>query len=405
LLEAVERAGMRVASLTPTHAALWACASALVPEVNRGSVALVELGAGATEVTIVKDGQIRLVRDLAVGSNSLTESLVSVVVSDGGQTTIDRSRAEALKRRYGVLTETAEGTTEDGVPFFHLSSLMRPVLEHLLTELSRVFSFYRVQMDEAGVSRILLCGGGATLKQLQAYLADGLGMTVEVFNPLVRISERSQPLEPEQVAETGPRLGVAIGLALEHGQGLNLLPVDVRRSRTTAVSRGVWMRAGTWAAAAAAAVYLGLHLISAGLAGRIAQQRRTWQTLAPAYERCLDMAASCRAFDTTVDQMTRLLERQPVWDGALKELGALVPATIELSELTVSAEGPPGKESFSVRLKGTGASAAVAGEGSVARFMETLEHSPFFSEVELVNSMVDPGEASRVGIEIRGRLE
>ena len=283
LIEAVERAGARVASISPNHAALWAGVAALVPDIARGSAALVELGAGKTEVTIVKDGSIRLVRDLAMGSESLTEALVGVVVSEQGQLTIDRSRAETLKRLYGVLTETADGTTEDGVPLFHLSSLMRPVLEQLLTELSRVFSFYKVQMDETGVSRLLLCGGGATLKQLQSYLADGLGMTVEVFNPLVRIGERAQPLEPEQIAEGGPRLGIAVGLALEHGQGLNLLPLDVQRSRATAVNRGIWKRVGMWVAASAAAMYLGLQLSSAGLSGRIAQQRRVWQRLAPSY--------------------------------------------------------------------------------------------------------------------------
>jgi type IV pilus assembly protein PilM len=405
LLETVERAGVRVASVSPTHAALWACASALVPDIGRGSAALVEIGAGQTEVTIAKDGQIRLVRDLAVGSDSLTGSLVGVVVSEHGQTAIDRSRAEALKRRYGVLADAAEGTTEDGVPLFHLSSLMRPVLEHLLTELSRVFSFYRVQMDDAGVSRLLLCGGGATLKQLQSYLADGLGMTVEVFNPLLRLSERSQPLEPEQVAEGGPRLGTAIGLALEHGQGLNLVPVEVQRSRETAVTRIVWARAAAWAGAAAAVVYLGLQLFSAALGGRIAHQREAWGRLAPSYEQGLRTAASAQNLDVTVDQVGRLLERQPVWDGLLKELGTLVPATIELSELTVSAEGPPGRESLSFRMKGTGAAAAVAGEGSIAQFLDAMERSVFFADVQLVRSEMDTADSSRVSVEIQGKLE
>ena len=405
LLETVERAGARVASISPTHAALWACAAALVPDIGRGSVALIEIGAGQTEITIAKDGHLRLVRDLAIGSDSLTEALVGVVNSEQGQTTIDRSRAEALKRRYGVLADAVEGTTEDGVPLFHLSSLMRPVLEHLLIELSRVFSFYTVQMDERGVTRLLLCGGGATLKQLQPYLADGLGMTVEVFNPLVRLSERSEPLEPEQVAEGGPRLGVAIGLALEHGQGLNLVPVEVQRLRETAVARTVWTRSAVWAASAAAVVYLGLQLVSATLGARVAREQEAWVRLAPAYEQSLRTAVSAKSFDATVKQVERLIEHQPVWDGVLKELGALVPATIELSELTVSADGPPGHESLTFRLQGTGSATAVAGAGSVAHWMETLEQSPFFSDVELVGSMLDQSGGSRVSIEIKGKLE
>ena len=56
-------------------------------------------------------------------------------------------------------------------------------------------------------------------------------------------------------------------------------------------------------------------------------------------------------------------------------------------------------------MKGTGTATAVAGEGSVAQFMETLEQSAFFSDVELVGSMMDQNNGSRVSIEIRGKLE
>ena len=404
-IEETERSGARVASLSPTQAALWRCVSALVPDVGQGSVAVVEIGAYATEITLVKDGQIRLVRELAMGSDTMTDALVGMVMSEHGQVVIDRSRADALKRRYGVLTDAADGTTEDGVPLFHLSSLMRPVLEHLLTELSRLFNFYKVQVDEAGVSRMFLCGGGANIKQLQAYLADGLGMTVEIFNPLVRITDQRQPLEPEQIAETGPRLGIAIGLALEHGQGLNLVPAEVRRSRSTVAARGRWMRAAAWAGSAAAALYAGLQLYALALGARIAHEQEAWARVAPAYQQSLRLAASANGLDSTVNQLERLLERQPVWDGFLKELGSLVPSTIELSEFAVAATGAPGQEALTFRLKGTGASTAVTGEGSVGQFMQTLEQSAFFSDVTLVSTAVDPADSSRITVEIQGRLE
>jgi type IV pilus assembly protein PilM len=405
LMESVARAGARVVSIVPTHAALWAAAAALVPDIAKGSVALVEVGAGHTRVTIAKDGHIRLIRDLDVGSDSLTEAMVGMVAAEHGQMSIDRARAESLKRRYGILPDATDGSTEEGVPLFHLSSLMRPVLEHLLTELSRLFSYYRVQMDEAGVSRLLLCGGGAALKDLQPYLADGLGMTVEVFNPLVRIPERAVTLEPELVAEGGPRLGIAIGLALEHGQGLNLVPGETRRMKAAEAHRGAWQKAAQWALAAAAALYLALHALAFWTGSRLEAQRDRWAALSPAYEQSLRLAASAAGLESTVRQVQRLLDRQPAWDGILRELGALVPPTIELNDVAFSAAGPPGREAFAVRLRGTGSATAVAGEGSIAQFMEALEQSPFFSGVDLVSSAINQADGSRVIVEIRARIE
>ena len=230
LLTVVERAGGRVQSLTPTQCAAWRCATALMPDVGRGSVAIVEMGSTTTEVTIAKDGCLCLVRTIEVGSLSLTKALAGVVTCERGEVTIDLSRAESLKRRYGVLTETADGLTDDGVPLLHLASLMRPVLEHLATELGRLFNFYKVEMDEAGVLRVLLCGAGASLKQLQPFLAEALGVTVELLNPLLRIPNQAQRLEPESVAENGPRLVVAAGLAIDHGEGLSVLPTEVRQT-------------------------------------------------------------------------------------------------------------------------------------------------------------------------------
>jgi hypothetical protein len=404
-MQAVERAGARVASITPSHAALWASASALVPDIGRGSVALVEVGASHTEVTIVKDGQIRLVRDLAVGSDSLKDAMVGTVTAEGGPMSIDRERAEHLMRRYGILPDATDGATEDGVPLFHLSSLMRPILEHLLTELSRLFSYHKVQIDEAGVSRLLLCGGGAALNDLQSYLADGLGTTVEVFNPLVRIPERLQALEPEQVAEGGPRLGVAIGLALNHGQGLNVMPEETRRSDRAEADRRAWRSAVTWTAAAALAAYLSLSALAWWTGRRLEAQRDRWASLSPAYAQSLRLATTAANLESTVRQVQRLLDRQPAWDAILKELGALVPSTMELDELSLAVAGLPGRETVTVRLRGTGSAAAVAGEGSIAQFMESLERSRFFAGVDLVSSATDQADTSRVSVEIRARLE
>ena len=403
LVSAVERAAGRVASLSPSACAAWRCVSALVPETTQGSTAVIELGASGTTVTIAKDGHLRLVRHLPVGSDSVTDALVGVVPCEQGEVAIDASKAEALKRRCGVLLGEVEGTTEEGVPLFHLSSLMRSVLEQLLTEISRVFDFYKVQMDEVGIARVFLCGGGANLKQLPRFLAEGLGMTVEVFNPLIRLPERTHAMEPEQVAE-GVRLTGAIGAAMEHGDGLNLLPGG-RQQRAAVPRLQRWRRLLKGVAVAALAGYAGL-LVAAGLVEwQWRRAARQWAELEPAYHRGMATASAAAAFEGAATQAQRFLDQQPLWGGLFKDIGAVIPATVELTELTVSSDARMSSGALRVSLKGKATAVGTAGQGSIAAFMEALEHSVFFRDVKLVNSHMLAEETGQTEFELEGALE
>jgi type IV pilus assembly protein PilM len=397
LIATIERCGVRVASISPTPAALWSCVSSLIPEANHGSVVLVEIGSELTHVAIVKDGQLRVVRDLAIGSASMTQALVGVVASERGEIVIDRSMAESFKRRYGVLTETSEGVTEEGVPLFHIASLMRPVLENLLTEMSRFLDFYKVQMEEEGVSRVLLCGGGATLRSLQPFLADGLGVTVELFNPLLRLTDRVQSLEAEQISEGGPRLAVAVGLALNHGQGLNVLPLAARTAMAAAISRDVVMRIGTRVGTLAMGLYLALMLVAGVIHVQVRGRQNVWAKLEADYRKGLETIASRKTLESAMQQVQYFVDGQPVWAGCLKELGALTPSGVELNEVSVMGD--------QLHIKGRVVSGKASAQGSVSQFVEALEQSIFFKAVGLTSSEMHSGETGKTSFDIQGLLE
>lgn len=403
LISILERSGIKPASLVPVECATWRCVSTLLPETQKGSVVVVELGQDKTTLSVAKDGQLRLVRDVPVGCSTMTEALMGVVTAEQGDVTIDRARAEALTRRYGILSEETQGATDDGVPLFHLASLMRPVLERLLIELSRVFDFYKVQVDEAGVSRVLLCGAGANVKHLQAFLAEGLGVTVEVFNPLVRMEQHTQPFDAERIAEDGPRLAAAIGLALDHGHSLNLLPPRLRAGRWV-LAQGVWLSAAKGLGAAALAVMLVLGVAVAVLQVKIRQQQRTWEQLEPAYRSIVASVTTCQQLARRADEMDRWFQQQPLWEGLLKEMAALLPPVVELDEILVDPEADP-SQAMAVHLKGRVVSAGGTEEGSLAKFVDALERSPFFAQVELASSETHSGEAGQSTFTIDAVLE
>ena len=406
LLAVVERAGVRVMSVSPSPYALWRCASTLAPEARQGSVAVVEMGDSKTQVSIGKDGAIRLVRDLPIGGAVVTEALVGVVASEGGEVTIDRAKAQLLTRRYGVLAQPPEGATEEGVPLFHLSSLMRPVLERLLTELSRVLDFYRVQIDDAGVSRVLLCGGGANLKQLQAFLAEGLGLPVEMLNPLIHIAHDAQPLEPAQLAEFGPRLAVALGAAIDHGQGVNLLRREGHAALPLPVlSRETGLRAAKALAGAALVLYLGLQLVAGVLQWQVRARERLWAQAEPAYTQYLGITASRSTLESVMDRLQRFLDHEPVWDGIFKELSRLMPPALQLEALEVELGSDGSAAAPSIHLKGRAGSGTTTGDGSIAKLIEAMGLSIFFSNVKLVSSELHSSATSRASFDIEATLK
>ncbi len=405
-LELVEQAGGCVMSLTPEPLALWRSVQGLMPEARSGSVAIIEIGAVSTRIAIAHQGRLRLVRDLAIGSATVTEALVGVVTAEQGEVTIDSVKAEALKRRYGVVKDTAEGTTDDGVPLFHLSALMRPVLEQLVTEISRVLDFYRMQLDEAGVGRLLLCGGGANLKQLRAFLADGLGMNAELWNPLLRMPDRVQALEPEQVAENGPRLAVAIGLAIEHGQSFRLMTSkpQPRRVRLPQLSLPPqWPRLAAAAAGIAAGLGLLWMLAVAGLTQlQVQAEERRWVVVEPTFRSWQQAHDAAGAAEAAIARLQQFTDQEPVWDGVLKELGKAMPATVELDELACSQDVSRGR--LRAQLKGR-VTFAGRPERILAQLVEALNRSIFFEGVELASSTIRAAEGQATSFELAGWLE
>ena len=259
-------------------------------------------------------------------------------------------------------------------------------------------------MEEGGVSRVLLCGAGANLKQLQPFLANGLGLTVEIFNPLVRIPERFQPLEPEQIADGGPRLAVAIGVALDHGQGLDLLPHQVQHARFETASRRLWQTAAKGAAAVAFAAYLGLQLTGFVVARQVRGQQRLWAQLQPASTTYLTTTSNVNTLGETCRLMERFLDQQPLWEGLFKELGALVPAAIALDEVSVESDANARSSSPHFRLKGRMTSGDNSGIVGLAKFVEALDQSVFLMGVGLGSSEMH-SETGTTSFTIEGRLE
>jgi cell division protein FtsA len=173
-------------------------------------VALVELGAGVTNVSLFAGGMLVGLKSLPVGGNDITDDIAAAFGTR-------RAAAERLKCFYGSamtsprdnhdMIEIApiaggqEGIEAARITRAQLVSVIRQRLEHLISQVEDALK----QLGFAGPfgRQVVLTGGGAELKGIADYAQGVLGRAVRVGRP-------NMPGLPD--AHSGPAFSTLAGL-------------------------------------------------------------------------------------------------------------------------------------------------------------------------------------------------
>ena len=190
------------AGLTPIVIDIDAFACQNMLEVNYeieegGVVAVVNIGAGTSNINIIQDGKSLFTRDVANGGNQLTEE---------------------IQKRFGVAGEEADaaklGAKIESVDPEELKAVMDEVSNSLSSEIARTIDFFMATNPDSNVSKVYICGGGAMVKGLNKVMSEKLGLPVEVANPFNAISYNKKKFDPDYIESIAPSFGVAVGLAI-----------------------------------------------------------------------------------------------------------------------------------------------------------------------------------------------
>lgn len=105
----------------------------------------------------------------------------------------------------------AHGVTNDADA---VHAILRPILEELAGEVRRSLEYYASRYPDTVVSHVTLIGGGAKLKNIDAFFTQMLGIPTTVSVPTARLTIKAPKLQPGYADANGPTFAVAIGLAL-----------------------------------------------------------------------------------------------------------------------------------------------------------------------------------------------
>lgn len=184
------------------------------------AVALLDVGAVSTDVTIVSDGYFALTRNIPIAGDHFTTAIKAA-------RRIEWEQAEEIK--YGTDMSALLSPDSDSEALA-LARTIQPVLDELLREVRRSINYFHSQVAEGGivlpgspdakqVSKLVLSGGSARLAGLESYMSARLGTQVEIWNIFENPCFQSSGVAPELASTGHPSFALCVGLAVKESAG------------------------------------------------------------------------------------------------------------------------------------------------------------------------------------------
>lgn len=359
-LTLLKKAGIRPDSLVPVAYALQKWVRA-VSNLASETQCLVDIGDRYTELVIFKEGGLLFSRKIPVAGRDFTQALTGVLVSDQGRIQLTSEEAEQIKREVGIPQEGASAMMGDKISSTQILSMLRSPLEQLASEIERCFDYYREESGGEKVDSLLLFGRGTALRGLPQVLSEALGIEVKTGNPLKGLKIQGQVVSPP---DGFTPYAVALGAALSHGKGVNLLPPEIKQEIEQALKRATLQSFAASAVLLLIFLYIGMKIQLGNFQKRIAVAKLELMSMQSELE---GAAAKSLA--------NRELAAEPYWEDVFKELSNVIPADVYLTRL----------EMANGRIVLRGRNASPEKERALSDFILILEKG-IFKDVKLVTT-------------------
>jgi len=157
------------------------------------TIALVDVGATMTTLSVLTDLRIVYAREQVFGGKQLTEE---------------------IQRRYGLTFEEAGlAKRQGGLPDNYVPEVLEPFKESMAQQVNRSLQFFYSSSQIGQVDRIVLAGGCASIEGADEVIAEKTGVDVVIANPFANMSLSSK-VNPQILGNDAPSLMIACGLAM-----------------------------------------------------------------------------------------------------------------------------------------------------------------------------------------------
>lgn len=175
------------------EAAYKLVARQLPADIRNATIAIVDIGATATTLNIIQNGQSIFTRDQNLGGRQLTDE---------------------IQHRYGLSPEDAGRAKKSGeLPDDYATDLLQPFIESLAKQTSRLLQTFFSSTSLQQIDQIILCGGTALLPGLVEIMEQQIGVPALVADPFAEMKTASR-VNTDNLQKDAASLMIACGLAM-----------------------------------------------------------------------------------------------------------------------------------------------------------------------------------------------
>lgn len=196
-VSAIEKAGLEPAIADVDYFALENMFEQNYPEEKGKTIALLNIGARYTTVSILQEGQPLFSGDIGVGGRLYTDALCESLSMSPADAEKAKTGAPIEGYDSGLVTETLDRTTE-----------------HVAGEIQRQLGFYwNAAATERSIESICVCGGAARIPGLIEEVGVRTGIVCSFIEPLRNV-DWTDRFDDDYINEIKYSLGVGVGLGL-----------------------------------------------------------------------------------------------------------------------------------------------------------------------------------------------
>lgn len=195
-IETIESAGLKCSILDVAGFALANCF-----EVNYGSPdgvsAVLDIGAGVTNLVIAEKGEVIFSRDSTTGGATYTSEIHKAMG-------VSIPEAESLKISASLGQEVPP----------EVNSIITSTTEQVVEEIRNAFEFFVATGGGGRVNRLYVTGGSVFIPRLAEEISAAIGIPFEILNPFQKISYDEKALTSDYIQQIHSISAVALGLGL-----------------------------------------------------------------------------------------------------------------------------------------------------------------------------------------------
>ncbi len=166
------------------------------------TVALINIGASFSSLSIIANGVHVFPREIANGGNAITEEIQK-------QLGIPFEQAEAYKCGGNPNDPSGAGMVPQQVV-----QIVEAASDSIAAEIQRSIDFYLATSGEAEIARIYVTGGTANLAALARAIERRARVPVEIWSPTEKVTVEAKEVDAQLLLRRSAQLSVALGLSL-----------------------------------------------------------------------------------------------------------------------------------------------------------------------------------------------